>query len=196
MSLASRIALLGIFVATAAASEGTVEGRGTTRRFISEKYKFTMAVPVGWSVSTGLDTPVYFFAPPGERFVQATIPRGGAAITVEPHEAVSGRAKSATTPEAWALADARALGSRVPTTEAFQFPNASRASNAVLSSYDEATYSPDERTQHVVAIFWEHDGKLFAAHLNYNRGDPGGPTFEKAFLQAIRSFRPIEQQSP
>lgn len=186
------IFLLVLFTATAP-SEGIVKGRGAARRFFSQKYMFSMAVPMGWGVSTGLDTPVFFYAPSSERFVQDSIPRGGAVITVEPHDAVSGEGKSATTPEAWALADTRAVASSVPPVESFRFPKESEVSRAVICSYDEATYSPEQRTQHSVAIFWEFNQKLFAAHLNYNANDPNGPTLEKVFFQAIRSISPLDR---
>jgi hypothetical protein len=154
---------------------------------------FSMAVPAGWGVSTGLDTPVFFYAPSLEIFVQAAIPDGGAVITTEPHDTVSGRARSATTPEAWALAEAHALASNDPPIKPFQMPKASGASRAVICSYDEPTFSSDQHTQHSVAIFWEFNQKLFAAHLNYNANGSNGPDLEKVFLRIVRSFRPLDK---
>ncbi len=40
-------------------------------------------------------------------------------------------------------------------------------SRAVTSSYTQAVFSPDEPTLHGIAIFWEFNQKLFAAHLRY-----------------------------
>ena len=194
MSLVSKIVYLALSLAAPAASQGKVEGRGAARLFIGEKYGFSMAVPVGWGVSTKLDTPVFFYAPPSERFVQAAIPKGGAVIVVEPHDSVSGQARSATTPQEWVLADARASASSSPLIKRVEMPRESRASRAVMSSYDEATFSPDQQKQHSVGIFWEFDQKLFAAHLNYNVNDSSGPAFEKVFLQIIRSIRPLERR--
>jgi hypothetical protein len=193
MSLVSKIVFLTALLAAPGASQGRVEGRGDARRFISQKYMFSMAVPAGWGVSTLLATPVFFYAPPSERFVQAAIPQGGAAITTEPHDTVSGQGKSAATPEEWALADARAFGPNSTPIEPFRMPSESRASRAVICSYDEATFSPDQRKQHSVAIFWEFNKKLFAAHLNYNAGEPKGPALEKVFLKTIRSLRPLDK---
>ena len=110
-------------------------------------------------------------------------------ITVEPHDLVSGQGKSATTPEAWALADGRAAASAAPSIQRFQMPEESQASQAVEFSYDEDTFSPDQQKQHSVAIFWQFGRKLFAAHLNYNARDPNGPALEKVFFETIRSIR-------
>jgi hypothetical protein len=192
--LAPNVVFLAVLLAVPAASQGTVEGRGAARRFISPKYTFSMAVPVGWGVSTGLDTPVFFYAPSSERFVQDAIPKGGAVITTRPHDRVSGLARSATTPEAWALADARAFASNNPPIEPFQMPRESGASRAVMCSYDEPAFSPDQQTQRSVAIFWEFEQKLFAAHLNYNANDSNGPALEKVFLRTVRSFRPLDKR--
>lgn len=193
MSLVSKFVFLAVLLAVPAASRGRIEGRGAQRRFISQKYGFSMTVPVGWGVSTRLDTPVFFYAPSSERFVQDAIPQGGAVITIEPHDTVSGLSKSAATPETWALANARAIASSDPSIEPFQIPKESGASHAVICSYEEAKFSPDQRTQHSVAIFWEFELKLFAAHLNYNANDSAGPAFEKVFLQTVRSVRPLDK---
>ena len=152
-----------------------------------------MAVPVGWGVSTGLDTPVYFYAPSSERFVQDQIPRGGAVITVGSHDTVGAQRKLATTPEAWARVETRALASSIPAVEPFEFPKASEVSHAVISSYDEPTFSPDERQQHSVAVFWTYDQHMFSAYLNYNAGDPNAAKFENVFLQTLRSVRPLQK---
>ncbi len=193
MSLVSKIVVLVVLISAPATSQGRVEDHGAARRFISPKYMFSMVVPVGWGVSTGLDTPVFFYAPTSERFVQTAIPRGGAVITTESHGSVSGSGRSATTPEEWALADVGAFASSSPPIETFLFARGSGVSRAVTCSYDETTYSPDQRIQHSVAIFWEFNKKLFAAHLHYNAGDPKGPAFEKVFSQTLRSLRPIQE---
>jgi len=183
-----------LLMAPAAEGQGTVEGRGDARRFISHKYGFSMAVPPGWSPSTALDTPVYFYSSSPARFVQATIPKGGAVIAVEAHDAVSGLSKSARTPSEWAAADARAFFlPEDPPVSPLEMPTQSGASLALVSSYDEPTFSPDERAQHSVAVFWEFNKKLFAAHLNYNTNDPNGPALEKLFLETVRSIRPLEK---
>ncbi len=180
----ARVVLLAVLAVAPALSQGTVEGHGAARRFISRKYGFSMAVPVGWGVSTGLDTPVFFYAPRSARFIQDQIPEGGAVIMTGPQ----GRSK---TPEGWALADMNAEASAIQPIEKFQFPPESRALHAVICAYDEAKLSPDERAEHSIGVYWEFGGKLFAGHLRYNAGDKASSSFEKAFFWAIRSLRPV-----
>jgi hypothetical protein len=194
MSRVSKIVFLAVLLAAPAASQGRVEGHGVARRFISQKYMFSMAVPVGWAVSTLLDTPVFFYASSSERFVQDAIPQGGAVITTASHDTVSGQSKSATTPETWALADAHVFASNSPPIEPFQMPRESGASRAVMCSYNEAALSLDQHTQHSVAIYWEFKQKLFEAHLRYNAEDSNGPALEKVFLQTVRSLRPLDRR--
>jgi hypothetical protein len=186
-----KILFLVVLLVPPGASQGRVEGRGAARRFVSPRYMFSMAVPLGWGVSTELDTPVFFYARSSERFVQDEIPQGGAVITTESHDTTSGLSRSATTPEAWALADVRAFASNTPPIKPFQMPRESGASIAVMCSYDETIFSPDQRVKHSVAIFWEFRKRLLAAHLNYNANDPSGPAFEKVFLRTVRSVRPV-----
>jgi hypothetical protein len=192
MSLVRKILILTVLPNAFSLGQGRVEGRGAARRFASPKYGFSMALPVGWGVSPGLDTPVLFHAPPSGTFGQATIPKGGAVITVEPHDATSGRERSAATPEAWALADVGAEAKDSPPVKPFEMPLESRAMHAVVGSYDERTFSPDEQPHHAVAVFWEFDRMMFAAHLRYNVNDPEGPAFERIFLETVRSFRPLK----
>ena len=193
MSVVWKNVVIAGLLAAAAASQGRVEGRGAARRFVSQKYRFSMAVPAGWAVSTRLETPVFFYDPFSERFVQDHIPRGGAVITVEPQDTASRPARSATTPEAWALADTRAFATNNPAIEPLRMPTESGIARAVGCSYDEPPDSPDQQTQHSVAIFWEFNQKLFAAHLNYNANDSNGPTLEKVLLDAVRSIRPLKK---
>ncbi len=185
---------LVILLAGLAASKGRIEVRGQAREFVSDRYGFSMAVPPGWGASVELDTPVFFYAPDSEKFVQAEIPNGGAVLTTECHDTISGLARSATTPEAWARVDMRISASGVSPIESFKFPRESGVSHAVISSYNELTFSPDQRVQHSVAIFWQFGETLFAAHLNYNASDRNGPALQRAFLRTIRSFRPLDRR--
>jgi hypothetical protein len=187
-----RVALLAVLVVVPALCQGRVEGSGAARRFISQKYGFSMSVPAGWGVSTGLDTPVFFYAPRSARFVQDQIPKGGAVITTEPHGRGPGR--RAETPESWALADANVEASTTSRVGSFHFPPESGASHGVICASEEAKFSPDERSQHSVNIYWEFDHVLFAAHLRYNAGDKARSSFEKVFVQTIRSIRPLSQR--
>ena len=193
MSVAFKILFLAMLLPLPGSGEGTLEGHGAEKRFFSRHYGFSMSVPVGWGVSTRLDTPVYFYAPPSEKFVQDAIPEGGAVIIVQAHDAEASLGKSAKTAESWAKADMEAFAPKPVAIQAFQFHAESGVSQAVVCSYDEARLSPDERPQHSVAIFWEFNQELFAAHLRYNANDAKGPLFERVFFQTIRSLRPREK---
>jgi hypothetical protein len=191
MSLAIKMALVASLLAVPGADgEGKVAGRRGEKRFVSVKYGFSMSVPPAWGVSTMLDTPVYFFAASSQRFVQDQIPAGGAVIAVEAHDITSGLSHSAKTPREWAVADGRGEAPETPVIEPFGMPRESGASGAVETSYDEQTFSPDERTKHCVAVFWEFGGELFAAHLRFNAGDSIGPQVTKIFLETVRSVTP------
>jgi hypothetical protein len=193
MPLAIRMLLLASLLAAPAANGvGRVEGQAAGRRFVSVKYGFSISVPPGWGVSTALDTPVYFFASPSQRFVQDAIPRGGAVIAVESHDTTSGLSGSAKTARDWAVADTQAAATGSPVIAPFEMPKESGTSGAVESSYDEETFSPDERRKHCVAVFWKFGGELFAARLRFNAGDSIGPTLTTVFLQTVRSIRPFK----
>lgn len=192
--VAAEFACLCILFTSPAACQGRVEGRGAARRFVSQKYGFSIAVPVNWGVpKTVLDTPVFMYAPPAATFGQATIPKGGAIITVECLDSESGLIRSATTPEEWARLDARAFAAGSASIKPVRMPKLSESSNAVLSSYDEPILSPDQKEEHSVAIFWQFGENLFAAHLRYNANDSSAPRFDKIFLQTISSIRPLEK---
>jgi hypothetical protein len=195
MSVISKAALLSILAIASAAAQGKVEGNGAAMRFVSQRYGFSMAVPAGWSASSGLDTPVYFYAPDSERFIQASIPPGGAIITTESQDAEFRGGRPVTTLEAWAQESTRPFADTVPSFEPFRFPAESGVSRALVCSYDEPTYSPDQRTQHSVGLFWEFNHKFFSAFLNYNAHDPNGPAFEKLFFKTVRSIQPLLRNS-
>lgn len=193
MPIAKTIPLI-VLVAGLAAGRGRIEARGGARAFVSDKYKFLMVVPAGWGASVELDTPVFFYSPDSDKFVQAEIPKGGAVLTTECHDTTSGLAASATDPEAWARVDMTILASAVAPIESFRFPPESGVAGAVISSYEEPTFSPDQRAQHSVSIFWRFGDKLFAARLNYNADDLNAPALQRVFLTTIRSFRPLKKR--
>lgn len=191
MSLTARAGALLISGTLIALGQGTVQERGGARLFVSGEYGFSIAVPDGWGVSAALDTPVFFFAPSPAAFIQDNIPRGGGVIAMQAHDTVSGKAKAATTPEAWATADPFADASSPSLIEPFQFPPESGVARAVLRFYDEPNFGPDQRPRHTVAIFFEFRQKLFAARLSYNLNDPTGPMLQRVFQQTVRSLRPL-----
>lgn len=184
--------LAAVIALHAADGEGRIENRGNARRFVSQKYGFSMPVPLRWGVSTRLDTPVYFYSTSSRSFGQFTFPKGGAVITVTAHDSVSGKSKAAETPSKWAIAEANSSSSDSPSVAPFEMPKESRASGAVELSYNEDTFSPEQQAHHLVAVFWEFNGELFGAQLSYVSDDPNGPTLEKLFLETVKGIRPLE----
>jgi hypothetical protein len=197
-----RITKILLLIATALAAtgvadgQGRLEGSGAARRFISEKYGFSIAVPRGWLVDPSKDTPVYFSFSPAEAEDfnrQLRLPRGGAVISLVAQESLPMR--SSRTLSDWAVADARGTSAESPSARPFETPTESGMTSAIVSSYDTATFGPDDRSEHHVSIFWEFREKRFAAHLLYPAHDPKGTEFEKVFLQTVRSIRPMGKGS-
>jgi hypothetical protein len=185
--------MIGLLVAATVSGQGKVEGRGPARRFSSEKYGFSIKVPSGWLVDPSNDTPMYFsFSPAeaGDFNHQLKIPRGGAAISIVAQDTLPGR--HARTPAEWALADSRGVSSGTPSLSPFEMPPESGATDATISTYDSATFGPDDQSEHRVNLFWDFRQKLFAAHLLYPAHDPKGPMFERIFADTVRSILPLE----
>lgn len=185
------LAALALLMVPGAEGQSRIEGRDPSRRFVSAKYGFSIPIPNGWHASLEKDTPLYVNFDPTGVLQQLKLPSGGATIVVVAQESLPGRSPLGTTPSSWAVADARGIAARSPAVRPLEMPEASGVSGAVISSYDEATYGPDDQAQHCVAVFWEMRHKLFAAHLNYIVGDPKGPELEELLLQVIRGIRPL-----
>ncbi len=175
-------------------AQGKLEERGNTRRFVSEKYGFSIAVPPKWLVDPSKDTPMFFsFGPSNaEDFNhQLKLPKGGAVISVVPLEIFHGLESRSLSD--WAVADAGGDAVENPLLRAIEMPSATGIANAVMSSFDSKMFGPDDQSEHRVNIFWEFHQKLFAGHLMYPAHDPKGSEFEKIFLDTIHSIRPIEK---
>src|ERR1700722_638554 len=124
--------------------EGRLEGRGNARRFVSQKYGFSMAVPPKWLVDPTKDTPIYFsFSPAeaGDFNQQAKLPKGGAIISVLAQDALPG--PHAGDLSAWAATDARGVSAEGPSIHPFDISKETHVETAIISSYDSATYGPD-----------------------------------------------------
>ncbi len=175
-------------------AQGKLEERGNTRRFVSEKYGFSIAVPTKWLVDPSKDTAMFFsFGPSdsGEFNHQLKLPKGGAVISVVPLEVFHGLESRSLSD--WAMADAGDDAVEKPSPRPLEISSTTGITKAVMSSYDSKTFGPDDQPEHRVNIFWEFRQKLFAAHLMYPAHDSKGPEFEKIFLNTIHSVRPIEK---
>jgi len=186
--------IVGLTVAVATSGQGRIEeGQRGSKRFISEKYGFSIAVPVGWLVDPSNDTPMYFsFSPAqGQEFNhQLRLPRGGAVISVVAQEDLPGPPRSL---RDWAAADARGDYARDPPIRDLEMPSASGISEALISFHDTPVFGPDDQSQHTVSIFWEFGGRRFAAHLLYPLNDPKAVRFERVLVDTVRSVRPLRK---
>ena len=192
-----KIAWLFVMVVASATvySQGMIEGRGTARRFVSEKYGFTVAVPPGWLVDPSANTPIFFSFTPAEAQDfnhQLKLPRGGAVISIVASAELPG-ARPRTLSD-WASADARGSSSDAPSVHSFEAPPNTGVTAAVISSFDSAVYGPQDQSEHHVSIFWEFRHALFVTHLVYPAHDPKGPGFDAALETNFSSIRPLRDR--
>src|SRR5579862_7004993 len=90
--------------------EGKLEGKGNARRFVSQKYGFSIGAPPRWLVDAAKDTPMFFSFSPSEAAEfnqQAQLPKGGAVISVLAQDALPGPHPGDLF--AWATIDARGV---------------------------------------------------------------------------------------
>jgi hypothetical protein len=174
--------------------QGRLEGPSNARRFVSTKYGFTMPFPSGWRVFLNRDTPLYLsFGPDeaGQFSHQLKLPLGGAAISVVAQaDSPAYRAESLAE---WATRDATILSRGQFQVRPLQLPASTGVVEAVTSSYDTATSSEGEQSEHRVNVFFEFRGHKFAAYLLYVAGDPSGSSFEELFQRVVQGFRPIKE---
>ena len=76
-------------------------------------------------------------------------------------------------------------------SETLRLPDSTEIREAVLVSFDEATYGPDEQAQRSVSVYWIFRGEKFAAHLSYLVGDPRGFSSENTLKGTVAGIRPI-----
>jgi hypothetical protein len=186
--------LVAIIAVTATYGQGRLEGRGATKRFDSEKYGFSVAVPPGWLVDPSGDTPIFFSFTPAEAQDfnrQLRLPKGGAVISIVADASLPG-APFRNLPD-WASADAKGASTEAPSIRRLPVASETGISAAIISSFDTATYGPQDQSEHHVSIFWEFNHALFATHLLYPAHDAKGLEFERILANNIRSIRPLHK---
>jgi len=180
-------------LALVAQGQGKLDSRAGERRFVSEKYEFSMAVPRGWRVKLPDELPLYFNYPDSRALPQGRLPDGGAYISVVVSENLSGRRYGGSLSQ-WAVKDMHIeTHAPPPSPLPFAMPRESDAKNAIELSYDSEAFERGQQQEHEVAIYWEYRGRFFNAHLSYVAADPSGAAIERVFLDTVRSFRPIQR---
>jgi len=133
---------------------------------------------------------------PREAPPQTKLPQGGALISIVAQEKLPGRNFGNSLSE-WATEDRKGIAAAGnPIITALELPPQTTITNAVISSFDTATFGPDDQAQHCVAAYWGFKSKLFAAYLYYVIGDPKAKAQEALFLQTLRSIRPLDRKEP
>jgi hypothetical protein len=173
-------------------AQGRLDGRGADRRFVSQRYGFSIAVPSAWNVSVQKDTPMYVNFSSSAGLSQLTLPPGGASIVVVARDTLPSQGRLGRTLSQWAEGDAKEITTNPPSATPFEMPRESGVLGALTCSYDVATFSPDEQPQHSVSVYWEFKGKQFAAHLTYVVNERNAAMLERTFAETVRSIRPIE----
>ena len=126
----------------------------------------------------------------GEFNRQLKLPKGGAVISIVAQESLRGRQYHSLSE--WAEADARGVSAERPSIRPFELSADTGVAAAIISSYDSATFGPDDQSEHRLNIFWEFRQQLFVAHLLYPTHDARGAEFEKVLLDTVRSIRRSE----
>ncbi len=186
--------LLLLLISPTAAGQVKLAGRGGAQRFVSEKYKFSVAVPTGWSVRLSpQDHPVFVNYPASQDLPQLRLPKGGAMLSVLTGDIRFG-ARSPASPAEWAAIDMRNEAQTQSSPERFEMPEESEAGNAIVLSYDLAVYAESSQKQHRLAVYWQTGQTLFAAYLDCISDDPKLRAFEDVFRRTVRSLRPLRNR--
>jgi hypothetical protein len=120
---------------------------------------------------------------------QLRLPTGGAVINVTAWDRLLRRSGDESL-AGWAHLDAvgAALGTMI--SHELDVPPSTEISEAILVSFDEATFGPDDQAQRGVSVYWAYRRQKFAAHLFYVVGDRKGVEYERVLRQIVLSIRP------
>jgi len=190
----ARSLLLALTLVAPLNSQASLVRAGRGQRFVSVKYRFSVACPANWRVSIRNDTPIFFsfMTDEAQEFTkQLKMPKGGAVITISEVDRSERRWVSLAD---WAKKDSRGVSDGPPSIHQIELPKESTISRAIQSSYDTVAFAIGEHVEHRVSIFWEFHGTLFSAHLMYRTKDPKGRMFENVLSEMVRSFRPVNNQ--
>jgi hypothetical protein len=169
-----------------------VAGPEPVRPMLVPTYGFSVEPPPGWLASMGKASrlPIFVNAPLSKMQDLLRLPEGGAIINLLAWDSLP-RRRGDESLVGWAHVDAvnaapATIGSRV-----LNVPPSTGISDAILVSFDEATFGPDDQTQHEISAYWTFRGKNFAAHLFYVVGDPKAAEYEGVLKGIVLSVRPL-----
>ena len=62
---------------------------------------------------------------------------------------------------------------------------------ALWVDFEERALAREGDAVRLVVIFWQLGGRAFGARLEYIKGDPDGPRYERTMIDVVESFRPL-----
>ena len=168
------------------------QARVRPKRIPIRMYAFSIEAPDGWRAGIGKDVlPMFVNFPWSKMQAQLRLPAGDATINVVSWTSLV-RRKGDELLTGWARLDAARAASGSVNSSVLVTPPSTGISEAILMSFDEATFGPDDQAQRDVSVYWTYQRENFAAHLSYVLGDPKGGQYENTLRQIVFSVRPLE----
>jgi hypothetical protein len=154
-------------------------------------YGFSLQQPSGWHVALDKnELPVFVNFPWSKMKAQLRLPAGGAVVNLVAWTKLPRRRGDGSL-SGWShLDDVRAAPGTL-VSRPLHLPASTGIAEAILVSFDEATFGPDDQAQREVSIYWTFRGERFGAHLFYLLGDPQGARYEAILEQIVASIRPL-----
>jgi hypothetical protein len=192
MQVIRSLLCLGLASAAAlGAQEAQPRSSDRPERIISDKYRFSVALPRGWYVVGDEDPPLFFNFPAERMLPQGELPTGGASISIR----VEGgeRQNAGNEPmSTWADHEAEAVHGINVAKSFIDGPPVTGASRALYVVFSEPALGEPGQSLGIVIVLWRFGEGLFAAELSYISGDPKGKLYGQTLIEVARSFRPGE----
>ena len=185
-----RLGFLFIVAFFCSGRPGALAGTGP-QRVLASLYGFSVEVPSGWSYRFGRDgLPVFVNFEWSKMQAQLRLPQGGATVNIVAWDTLL-RRKGDESLAGWARLDAVNAAPGTFTSHDLHAPLSSKISEAILVSFDEATFGPDDQAQRQINAYWAFQPRRFAAHLSFVVGDPKGSEYENVLRDLVLSVRPL-----
>jgi hypothetical protein len=161
------------------------------KRIYIRTYGFSILPPAGWQVGMGEGgLPIFVNFPWSKMGAQLRLPAGGSIIGIVSWNGLT-RRKGDGSLAGWAHLDAVIAAPGTMVSKRIEAPPATEISEAIMVSFDDETFGPDDQPQHEIRVYWEFRREKFAAHLSYVIGDPKATTYQAVLQQIVFSVRPI-----
>ena len=189
-----RLALLPVVVSLSILCSGQVAGTATQvhrARILIRPYQFSVEPISGWRAGTSKDgMPIFVNFPWSKMQAQLRLPTGGATINMVAWDSLL-RRRGDESLAGWAHLEAVNAARGTVMSQTLDVPSSAEISEAILVSFDEATFGPDDQAQHEMNAYWSFRLKKFAAHLSYVVGDPKGGEYETVLKRLVLGVRPL-----